>query len=217
MKAEGVHFDIVSSLLYVDRRGQPENEQVGFDSPSKAALLRAIAEASKLSGDRCWVTEVNWPLWEGPHSPAGRTVSVDEETQANYLSRYYLLMLASGMIERVYWWRLIARGYGLVEPNPNGELRRRASHRALKALERQLGGGTFTRLLLAGEEARLMLFEASGGHEIAVGWSLGEPTAVEIPRPVARAYNRDGDEISLDKGREKVEVTASPTFFHLKA
>ena len=31
MKAEGVHFDIVSSLLYVDRRGQPENEQVGCE------------------------------------------------------------------------------------------------------------------------------------------------------------------------------------------
>ena len=161
MRAEGVHFDIVSSLLYVDRRGQPENEQVGFDSPEKAALLKAIASTSRLSGDRCWVTEVNWPLWEGPHSPAGRHVSVDEETQASYLSRYYLLMLASGMIERVYWWRLIARGYGLVEPGTNGELRLRPSHRALTALERLLGGGTFTRLLLANDQARLMLFDSS--------------------------------------------------------
>lgn len=215
MKAEGVHFDIVSSLLYVDRRGQPENEQVGFDSPNKAALLKAIAEASRLSGDRCWVTEVNWPLWEGPHSPAGRTVSVDEETQANYLTRYYLLMLASGMIERVYWWRLIARGYGLVEPSPSGELRLRASHRALKALESQLGAGTFTRLLVASEEARLMLFEDPHGHEIAVGWSLDEPVKIELPRPAGKAYDRDGDEILLEKGREKVEVSASPTYFHL--
>ena len=108
-------------------------------------------------------------------------------------------------------------GLWLVEPNPNGELRLRASHRALKALERQLGGGTFTRLLLASEEARLMLFEDRQGQEIAVGWSLGEPTVVELPRPAARACDRDGDEISLEKGREKVEVTASPTFFYLES
>jgi hypothetical protein len=215
MKAEGVHFDIVSSLLYVDRRGQPENRQIGFDSAEKGALLKAIAQASKLSGERCWITEVNWPLWEGPHSPAGRTVSVDEETQANYLSRYYLLMLASGMIERVYWWRLIAKGYGLVEPNPKGELRRRASHRALAALEEQLGDGVFKQLLPTSGDTRLMLFEDRQDREVAVGWSLGGPTQLDLPRAAARVYDRDGAEMSWTGNRESVEVTESPTFFHL--
>jgi hypothetical protein len=217
MRAEGVHFDIVSSLLYVDRRGQPENKQVGFDSPDKAALLKAIAVSSRLSGDRCWVTEVNWPLWEGPHSPAGRHVSVDEETQANYLSRYYLLMLASGMIERVYWWRLVARGYGLVAPEADGELRLRASHRALAALQQQLEGGAFKQLLEATPEVRLMLFEDRHGAEIAVGWSVGQPTEVDLPRPAVRAYGRDGEQEALNGHRQRVRVMASPRFFHLEA
>ncbi len=215
MRAEGIHFDIVSSLLYVDRRGMPENRQLGFDSAEKATLLKAIAETGKLSTGRCWVTEVNWPLWEGPHSPAGRTVSVDEDTQASYLSRYFLLMLASGMIERVYWWQLIARGYGLVEPGADGSLRLRASHRALATLEQHLGGGVFKQLLIADGDTRLMRFEGRDGEEVAVGWSLSGPAQLELPRPVAKACDRDGGELTAAVGASRVQVTPSPTFFHL--
>ena len=112
----GVRFDAVSALLYVDRRGAPENAQAGFDTVDKVVLLKAIAETAKNAAGRVWITEVNWPLWEGPHSPAGKSVSVDEESQADYLVRYYLLALGTGLVERVFWWQLVARGYGLIDP-----------------------------------------------------------------------------------------------------
>ena len=138
-----LHFDVVSSLLYVDRRGAPENQQMGLDTVDKVTLLRAIAEVGRRSNDRCWITEVNWPLWEGPHSPAGKTVSVSEEEQANYLVRYYLLTLGTGCVERVYWWRLIARGYGLIAPASDGSLRRRPAWHALQNMNAQLDGALF--------------------------------------------------------------------------
>ena len=47
-------------------------------------------------------------------APAGRDVAVDEQTAADYLVRYYLLLLGSGLVQRVYWWQLVARGYGRV-------------------------------------------------------------------------------------------------------
>src|SRR5436309_298602 len=95
LRDPGFRFDAVSALLYVDRRGAPESRQAGLDTEGKALLLRAIAETSRNASPRCWITEVNWPLREGPHSPAGRDVSVDEEAQADYLVRYQLLTLGT--------------------------------------------------------------------------------------------------------------------------
>ena len=137
----GVRFHALASLLYVDRRGAPENKQLGFDSLRKAALLRAIADTARWCEPRSWVTEVNWPLREGPHSPAGRDVSVDEQTAADYAVRYCTSLLSSGLVERVYWWQLIARGYGLLVAEDGG-LRRRPAFHALATLQRQLAGNS---------------------------------------------------------------------------
>ncbi|HXT52368.1 MAG TPA: hypothetical protein VN811_15100, partial [Thermoanaerobaculia bacterium] len=134
-------FHALASLLYVDRRGAPENKQLGFDSLRKAALLRAIADTARWCEPRSWVTEVNWPLREGPHSPAGRDVSVDEQTAADYAVRYCTSLLSSGLVERVYWWQLIARGYGLLVAEDGG-LRRRPAFHALATLQRQLAGNS---------------------------------------------------------------------------
>ena len=102
-----------------------------------AGLLRAIADTAKWCQPRSWVTEVNWPLREGPHSPAGRDVAVDEQTAADYAVRYCTSLLSSGLVERVYWWQLIARGYGLLVAEDGG-LRRRAAFTALAAMQRRL-------------------------------------------------------------------------------
>ncbi|HEX7182356.1 MAG TPA: lipopolysaccharide kinase InaA family protein, partial [Thermoanaerobaculia bacterium] len=149
LREPGLRFDAVSALLYVDRRGAPENAQAGFDTIGKVALLKAIAETARNAAGRVWITEVNWPLREGPHSPAGRAVSVDEESQADYLVRYYLLALGTGLVERVFWWQLVARGYGLVDPADPANPRRRPSFFALKTLLRELEGARLERVLPA--------------------------------------------------------------------
>lgn len=187
-------LDGLASLLYVDRRGAPENPQLGFDTPRKLALAKAIALEAKRCAAPSWVTEVNWPLWEGPHSPAGKSVSVDEEKQADYLSRFYLLALASGVCERVYWWQLIARGYGLIAPGDAGAessgLRRRPSFFALKALEQELRGATFRERLPSPADTFLLRFEHPEGERVAA-WSLS-PGEAELPRAPLAAVERDG-------------------------
>ena len=212
--ATDLHFDIVSSLLYVDRRGAPENRQMGLDTVDKVTLLRAIADVGKRSNSRCWITEVNWPLWEGPHSPAGKTVSVGEEEHADYLVRYYLLTLCTGFIERVYWWRLIARGYGLIAPASDGSLRRRPAWHALRTLVAQLDGTTFHRPLPAPDDARLYRF-TRGDDELIVGWSLAPGVRAKLPKPAVRATGRDGQTLPIPKGTE-VELNPSPVYFHLE-
>ena len=164
-------FDAVASLLYVDRRGAPENRQLGFDSVDKVLLVQAIADTARASEGRSWITEVNWPLWEGPHSPAGKTASVSEAHQADYLARFYLLALTTGQCERVFWWQLVARGYGLTtreDPeDPASGLRLRPSFHALRTLEAQLRGRTFLRPIRVGlggqkptDDVYLFLFSA---------------------------------------------------------
>lgn len=209
----GLRFDIVSSLLYVDRRGAPENRQMGLDTIDKVTLLRAIAEVGRCSSSRCWITEVNWPLWEGPHSPAGKTVSVGEEEQADYLVRYYLLALCTGLVERVYWWRLIARGYGLVAPSSDGSLRRRPAWYALRTLIAQLDGAVFQRPLAAPDGVYLYHFNR-GDREIVVGWSVEAGIRATLPRPCDEIFLRDGERGPVPSGCEVV-LGPSPAYYYL--
>jgi len=207
----GLRFDIVSSLLYVDRRGAPENPQLGFDTVGKAVLLRAIAETSRNSSNRCWITEVNWPLWEGPHSPAGRTVSVDEERQADYLARYYLLVLSTGLVERVFWWRLAARGYGLIDPT--SEERRRPSFAALRTLSALLEGATFLGPLPSDSGSYLYRFRREG-VELVAGWSLEPGARARLQDRPAAAFDRGGEEVAPPQSVE-VELGPSPRYLVL--
>ncbi len=197
-------FDGLASLLYVDRRGAPENPQMGLDAAGKGAALRAIADTAPCvhtppgeSQPLNWVTEVNWPLWEGPHSPAGRDVAVSEEDQAAYLARYYLSVLASGAVERVYWWQMIAKGYGLVDwqegPSGDLELRRRPSFIALQTLVRELSGSQYLGPVGTAGEGQWLLRFATGGGEVIAGWSSPGPSTVDLPSEARETCGLDGE------------------------
>jgi tRNA A-37 threonylcarbamoyl transferase component Bud32 len=213
LRRAGFRFDAVSALLYVDRRGAPENRQAGFDTVDKVVLLKAIADTARNAEDRCWITEVNWPLREGPHSPAGRDVAVDEETQADHLVRYYLLTLGTGLVERVFWWQVVARGYGLVDPSDPVSPRRRPSFLALKTLVRELDGARLEEVLPAPPPARLYRFRR-GDEEIVVGWSTEGAVKTILPRPAVRVIGRDGEELPGIGGAE-VNLEPLPRYFHL--
>ena len=213
---ERVYFDILASLLYVDRRGAPENTQLGFDTVDKVTQLKAIAESSRNCGGRSWITEVNWPLWEGPHSPAGRKVSVDEETQARYLARYYLLTLGTGLVERVFWWQLVARGYGLSHETGDGNLRQRPSFAAFATLQHLLEGATFLGPLETSPPRRLYHFRTADGAELVAGWTADStPLAARLPRPSRGAIGLDGQELQVSGSQ--IEIDGSPRYFWLES
>ncbi len=208
-------FDAMASLLYVDRRGAPENPQASFDTVDKVILLQAIAETGRNCEPRSWITEFNWPLREGPHSPAGKKVSVDEAAQADYLARYLLLTLATGTVERAYWWQLVARGYGLIAPDDaGGPGVRRPSFHAFATLERQLRGHTFLRPLEAPPGSYLFLFRGEDGNERVAGWCNEGTRRVRLPRPAEAVFEIDGTPIPTPDGPD-VEVLPSVRYFHL--
>ena len=176
-------FHALSHHLYVDRRGAPENFQGPFDTVGKCALLRAYARAHGFADDRVLVTEVNWPLlgtgvWSPVNSPyetldpRQNDPSVTEEQYAAFMARYLLLTLASGHVSRVYWWRLAARGFGLIDDTDPAAWRPRPAFHALHALLEKLDDAAFARKLETPGGEFALEFSRPGAAPLTVRWTL---------------------------------------------
>ncbi len=148
----GVPLSALSHHLYVDRRGAPENPQGPFSALEKFALALAIARQAPTPAQRVVITEVNWPIkGTGVYSPLlapyvlpgrGANAGVSEGEYGDYLLRYLCLALGSGLVERVYWWRLVARGFGLVDDADPAVLRPRPAYAMLRNFIAVLGEST---------------------------------------------------------------------------
>lgn len=208
------HFSFakVSSLLYVDRVGAPENTQFGWDTSRKVALLKAIVDSCPGGKKDLWVTEVNWPLQgTGPYSPAAGKPNVSEEEQANYLVRYFILTLAGGLVERVYWWQLAAPGYGLVD-NRYENWRKRPSYQAMKIMVNFLKGARFIRCI-PHPEVYIFIFEKEG-YKLAVSWRKAGSSEVNLPFEAERVVGYNGREKMVRSN--KIHVDTSPSYLILK-
>ena len=132
-----IRFDALSALLYVDRRGAPENRQMGFDLLKKIRLLDTIALFSLKTQRAIYLTETNWPITNtAPYAPTSEHECVSETLYTEYMLRYYLLAFASQRVDAVYWHQLIAPGYGLVDARKG--LLKREAFQAFKVMLKHL-------------------------------------------------------------------------------
>jgi hypothetical protein len=204
-----VAFDKVSSLLYVDRTGAPENAQFGWTTAKKVALWRAIVDTMYEGSPKgLWITEMNWPLaGAGEYSPAPGKPCVSEEEQADFLVRYFVICLASGFVERIYWWQLAAPGYGLIDIREPG-WRRRPGYFALRQMVGLLEGSRFLEKA-DDREAEVYWFEKAG-RKFAVCWTRRGTLDYEFPEGSARIIGRDGEE--RPAGPARVTITEKPKY-----
>ena len=179
-----LRFDALSHCLYVDRSGAPENYQGRFGIIEKAALLKAIAVQSGNCGDRVIVSEANWPLVDtGVWSPVaasymppgakGSKVHVTEQQYGWYMIRYLALTLCSGMVDRIYWWRLVAHGFGLIDERAVGGWRKRVGFQMLKTFLHELGEATFVEKMSMPSEVYALRFERVH-DEVILLWCNGD-------------------------------------------
>ena len=181
-------YAALSHHLYVDRRGAPENRQGRFDLVAKCALLRAAARVHGFPTDRIAITETNWPLaGTGPWSPVTSPYetldsrkndpSVTEDQYAAYMARYLLLALASGHVTRVHWFRLAARGFGLIDDTAPSARRPRPAYRTLQTLLSKLSHATFTGddLQTTPDGTRTLHFTLPDTTPLTVSWTLNTP------------------------------------------
>jgi len=214
-------LDAMSHHLYVDRRGGPENRQGRFSAVEKFALAKAIATWSRaVKGDRLVVSEVNWPLaGTGVHSPvsapyifpnARRSNSaVDEETYASFMIRYYALALCSGFVDAVYWWRLVARGFGLVD-DTQAPWRPRPAYAALKTFVALLGDAAFVEKLQAADGTWALRFESPAAGDVVMAWAHPGPAEFTPPFAAASMLSLDGREQPATRGA--VSLTGRPIY-----
>ncbi|MBN1222616.1 MAG: hypothetical protein JXB23_05175 [Candidatus Aminicenantes bacterium] len=207
-----IPFDKVSSLLYVDRVGAPENKQFGWNTAAKIALLKAVVDVCSRESRDLWITEFNWPLeGTGKYSPASGKPNVTEEEQADFLVRYCVLTSASGFVERLYWWQLIAPGYGLIDNRGNG-WRKRPSFFAFKTLVGLLDGRTFASKI-PHPQAEIFVFTKEG-ENLAVCWTAGQGFTLDFSQRVIRVLSRNGEGIDITENR--IDVTGSPKYVFYK-
>ncbi len=115
-----IKFDKLSALLYVDRRGSPDNKQYGFNLKNKIKLLAAMVSLSPKTNNDIIITEVNWPLQNTqPYAPTSQKECVSEADYAIYLKNYINTVKQTQQVSCVYWHQLIAPGYGLVDNRDN--------------------------------------------------------------------------------------------------
>lgn len=176
-----MRFSALSNHLYVDRRGEPESRQGSFATLEKAALTRAMARRSRVCDDKVIVSEVNWPLkGTGVYSPVtspydtpgprSKDPNVSEDDYADYMIRYLLITLCSGMVDRVYWWRLVARGFGLVDDSDASTWRERPAYRMVRQFLSFLGDATFV-AKRGDDDVQVYSFEMKG-KEIRLVYSV---------------------------------------------
>lgn len=185
-------FNGLAHELYVDRRGAPEHAQGCFSLLEKLALARAIAQTSGRTGDELVISEVNWPLaGTGVFSPVGAPYespgprfddpSVSESDYADFMLRYLLIALCSGFATRVFWWRLVAHGYGLIDDHAATAWRRRPAWECLRHFLTVCAPARFVGRLPTPPATHAMKFSAPDGETFIVAWSSDHPSAWRPP------------------------------------
>jgi hypothetical protein len=200
-------FNGVSSLLYVDRRGAPENLQMGFDLSDKIALLSTMVWLSPKSGHSLHITETNWPISNtAPYAPTSEHECVSEDLYADYMLRYHLLAFASQQVESVSWHQLIAPGYGLID-NREG-LRKRSAFNVYKYMVQNLNNAQFLRLDI---ERGYYIFQCLTDEKLLqIHWSF-KPTTLQNEAHF-EVYSSSGILIE-DK---TLNIGSSPLYIHIK-
>ena len=200
-------FDGISALLYVDRRGAPENTQLGFALSDKIALLSTMVWLSPKTKQELHITETNWPIsGTAPYAPTSEYECVDESSYADFMLRYYLHAFASQQVDSVSWHQLIAPGYGLVD-NREG-IKKRAAFETYKYMYKTLHNAQFLRF--DSKRGYYILQALVNEQLLQIHWSLKETTLKN--EDFFDVYSRDGNPIN----DEILNIGSAPLYIFIK-
>ncbi|WP_373036181.1 glycosyl hydrolase [Sulfurimonas sp.] len=200
-------YDGIAALLYVDRRGAPENMQMSFNLLDKIAWLSTMVWMSPKTKHSLHITETNWPITKtAPYAPTSEHECVSEELYADFMLRYYLLSLASQQVDSLSWHQLIAPGYGLID-NRN-KIRKRSAYDTYKFMIKNLKNAQFLRLDI--KRGYYILQFLRNNRLLQIHWTL-KPTTIKND-DFFEVYSMDGKLIE----DEILSIGSSPLYIYIK-
>ena len=221
----GFRFQALSHHLYVDRRGAPENKQGQFALVEKCALLKAMAQWANIDKERVILSEANWPLkgtnvwspigspYQTPGTHPDDEPGVSEALYAQYMIRYITLALCSGMVEQVYWWRLAAKGYGLLD-DQTMPWHTRPAFTALQTWLATMGKGFFTKRLASPENCYALQYKHEQETWI-IAWCTEEEQTLTLPQPWLSGVDLYGTPLINQTNSDKLTLLQNPTYYRL--
>ena len=130
------------------------------------------------------------------------------EEQANYVARYYLLGLASGMVDRCYWYVLEATLCGLLD----GQGQKRPAYDAYAFVADTLSGATFEKRWPTAGDVYALEFSKRGKRFLAAWTVDGKSYDLEVEATEVR--DRDGK--AMAQSVTKVTLGPSPVYITLR-
>lgn len=216
-----IYFDRVASLLYVDRRGAPENKQMNFfNLRRKIAFHYAALCLSPKTSKRTIINETNWPLIDRDgYAPAKGDCCVSEQAAAEFLVRYYIEAWQTGMVDTVYWHQLVAPGYGLIDhcvdvekdKKGNAIARKMPAYYALKTLVGFLQHAELTDVHIHGD-IYCAYFILSDDSSVHVYWALDEQPCDAL-KNYSRVYSISGERL-FEKNQSEPLTSCGPSVLY---
>ena len=188
----------------------PEDKVAGMTLVEEMKNIKTLI--GKYSGKQnIWITEVGWPTHKGSRETT-------ETDQARMLVRAHVLMLSTGVVEKLFWYDLMDDGAGRAYNENNFGILRNAkfncmpkpAYSAYAVMSSLLSGADFVKERNFHADALAFEFKTASGTVIAA-WSPKTSAAVAVP-----AGMKVIDMMGNTLGAGAVTLTASPVYFAVK-
>ena len=198
-------FDKMDILSIHPYRYPPTPEETDFIGELKRAdaLVRKYGAPKEI-----WITEIGWPTNVGGNGSS-------EAKQAAMIARTYLQSIASGVVQKVFWYNYRNDGLDVFYNEHNfGVIRRDHSPKpacvAFRTMTRCLEAKKFVKDLSATKGVYAYLFEGKSGRTIAAWctWEMGSLTLRGQASPVT-ITNLMGKRVTVRPSSETVSVRLS--------
>ncbi len=207
----GTDLEFIGRVL--DSGGDHSMDGISFHpysqplAPEKK-LLTDISKLARISAAKpLWITEMGYPTHVG-------AAGLDEETQANYAVRTFLLARTSPAVERVFWYDFQNDGEDQDEAELNFGLVRmdrtpKPAYRACRTMASLVGNLRPADFRLTGNTYLLSFGE--GEDRLTVIWRLGGAESIDIPCPsgLYRLIDGDGESRIVEAKGSSLEVPVS--------